>query len=71
MRQGSDLGGNAKKCYKGKHSQKEDLAVRGCRLFIMEGWPYIGASPDGLVECKCCVSRVLEVKCPETTKKFL
>ena len=26
--------------------------------------PYLGASPDGLVECSCCGKGVLEVKCP-------
>ncbi|KAM7315455.1 uncharacterized protein ISCGN_005238 [Ixodes scapularis] len=71
MRRGSDLEGPGKKCYEEKHSQHEDLVVRGCGLFVMEGRPYIGASPDGLVECKCCANRVLEVKCPEIMKKFL
>lgn len=37
----------------------------------MEGRPYIGASPDALVDCQCCEKRVLEVKCPERMAKFL
>lgn len=31
--------------------------------------PYIGASPDGIVECNCCNDKViLEVKCPHCIK---
>lgn len=27
-------------------------------------FPFIGASPDAVVSCDCCETRVLEVKCP-------
>lgn len=47
------------------------LVVRESGLYVMEGRPYIGASPDGLVECECCPKRVLEVKCPKTMKKLV
>jgi len=33
-------------------------------LIINPQWPYIGASPDGIVDCKCCTKRVFEIKCP-------
>ena len=33
-------------------------------LFIDPEKPYLGASPDSIVVCKCCGKRVLEVKCP-------
>ena len=33
-------------------------------LFISKTKLYIGASPDGLVTCKCCGSGILEIKCP-------
>ena len=33
-------------------------------LIINPLWPYIGASPDGIVECNCCSKCVLEIKCP-------
>ncbi|CAN7976714.1 unnamed protein product [Ixodes persulcatus] len=69
MRRGSDLEGPAK-CYERKHFQHEDLVVRGCGLFFMEGVSYIGASPDGLVECKCCANPVLEVKYREINEEF-
>ena len=27
-------------------------------------WPYIGASPDGIVCCLCCRRSALKIKCP-------
>lgn len=71
MCRGSEMEGTAKKCYKTKYAGHGNLVLRECGLYVMEGRPYIGASPDGLVECECCPKRVLEVKCPESMKKFL
>ena len=42
----------------------DDLTVSGSGLVINPQWPFIGASPDGAVECKCCGKGVLEIKCP-------
>ena len=33
-------------------------------LMLNNQWPFLGASPDGLISCKCCGQGVLEVKCP-------
>jgi len=33
-------------------------------IVINPGWPFIGASPNGIVECSCCGRKVLEIKCP-------
>ena len=33
-------------------------------MIINPNYPYIGASPDATVECKCCGIRCLEIKCP-------
>ena len=33
-------------------------------LVIHPQYPYLGAPPDGLVNCSCCGSQVIEVKCP-------
>ncbi|XP_072141022.1 uncharacterized protein [Dermacentor andersoni] len=71
MSRGSALEGSARKCYQSQCATHENLVVRQCRLFIMEGRPYMGASPDGLVKCNCCPEWVLEIKCPESMKKFL
>lgn len=27
-------------------------------------FPFLGASPDAIVSCDCCETRILEVKCP-------
>ncbi|KAM7298601.1 uncharacterized protein ISCGN_019180 [Ixodes scapularis] len=71
MSRGSALEGPAKECYKTKQAQHQNLVLSQCGLYIMQGRPYIGASPDALVECQCCEKRVLEVKCPESMVKFL
>ena len=33
-------------------------------LFLNPKWPYLGASPDGIVTCCCCTQGVVEIKCP-------
>ena len=43
---------------------QEDLSIRETGLFIDCERPYLGASPDGIVICKCCGKGVVEVKCP-------
>ena len=42
----------------------EDLVIADSRLVINPQWPFIAASPDGVVDCKCCENVVLEIKCP-------
>ncbi|XP_062577470.1 uncharacterized protein LOC134239315 [Saccostrea cucullata] len=46
--------------YKQSHKHAE---IRLCGLFIDPDAPYLGASPDGIVKCKCCGEGLLEVKC--------
>ncbi|XP_057711359.1 uncharacterized protein LOC130928652 [Corythoichthys intestinalis] len=43
-----------------KHRQ---MKVTECGFFIYKEFPYIGASPDGLVTCDCCGEGLLEIKC--------
>ncbi|CAN7985949.1 unnamed protein product [Ixodes pacificus] len=71
MSRGSALEGPAKECYKTKQAQHQNLVLSKCGLYVMQGRPYIGASPDALVEFQCCEKRVVEVKCPESMVKFL
>jgi len=33
-------------------------------LVVNPQWPFIGACPDGVIECDCCGRGVLEIKCP-------
>ena len=46
--------------YKHVHKQAD---VKLCGLFIDPDFPYLGASPDALVKCKCCGEGLLEIKC--------
>ena len=41
-----------------------DFSVMDSGLVINSQWPYIGASPDGLINCTCCGKGALEIKCP-------
>ena len=43
-------------------SQHKNLRVSKCGLFVSVEYPFIGASPDGTVECSCCGQRICEVK---------
>ena len=37
-------------------------------LVLHPMYPFMGASPDGLVSCSCCGNGVVEIKCPYTCK---
>ena len=39
-------------------------------LIIDASKPHLGASPDGILQCKCCGTGVLEIKCPYKFKNF-
>lgn len=41
-----------------------NLKVRKSGLVINPNYPYIGASPDGVVSCECCGEGTVEIKCP-------
>ena len=47
----------------------EEFLVIHCGLILDPKFPFLGTSPDGLVNCKCCNSRVLEIKCPFSSKQ--
>ena len=44
------------------------LQVFNCGLTIYPSLTYLAASPDGLVQYKCCGKGVTEVKCPYQCK---
>ena len=52
-----------RKISKKKH---KGLQVFESGFFISKDYPFIGASPDGLVECSCHHKGLLEIKCPFT-----
>ena len=40
------------------------LEVTDSGMVINPQWPFIAASPDGIIDCFCCRKGVLEIKCP-------
>ncbi|XP_031334306.1 uncharacterized protein LOC116164293 [Photinus pyralis] len=42
----------------------ENFVIKTSGLIINSMFPCFGASPDGLVNCDCCGSGCLEIKCP-------
>jgi hypothetical protein len=46
-----------------------DFALISCGFYVHTEYPFLGASPDALVECKCCGKGVVEVKCPLTAQE--
>ena len=45
-------------------AKHEMFVVHQCGLVIDPKFPFLGASPDGMVCCSCCGKGVLEIKCP-------
>ena len=45
-----------------------NFSVETKGLVINPSYPFIGASPDGIVKCDCCGERILEIKCPYKMK---
>ena len=53
-------------------SQHSNVRVQKTGLFLSPERPYIGASPDGIMQCDCCDKKVIvEVKCPSCDKSGL
>ena len=44
----------------------QDLVFRPAGLYIHKDYSYLAASPDGVVEGRCCGEGLLEIKCPFT-----
>eukprot|EP00794_Sanderia_malayensis_P012122 gene12122-13374_t len=64
-RYGNQMENEARENYK-KIAKKihKNLQVHSCGMFVIFDAAYIGASPDGVVECNCCNKGLLEIKCP-------
>ena len=43
-------------------SQHENFTVADSGLHLNSKWPYMAASPDGVVECSCCDLGASEIK---------
>ncbi|XP_066924721.1 uncharacterized protein [Clytia hemisphaerica] len=65
MRFGISMEMHAKKIYRSKNAKThKNLKVKESGLVILESHPWIGASPDLLVECDCHGLGLVEIKCP-------
>lgn len=66
MKYGQEMEDEARAMYikEMKNSNHKDINVKKCGLFISKNRFYIGASPDGLVNCSCCDMGLVEIKCP-------
>ncbi|KAK7499783.1 hypothetical protein BaRGS_00008874 [Batillaria attramentaria] len=59
--------GTARRAYmKAAQQEHEGLTVEKSGLIVNPDFPFVGASPDGIVSCACCGARsvCLEIKCP-------
>ena len=45
-------------------SKHSSFQVQPAGLFVNPQYPYLGASPDGVVSCQCCGEGIIEIKCP-------
>ena len=55
----------ALKAYKARNGQVHDgLVLAKCGFHLSIEHPFLGASPDALVDCTCCCQGLVEVKCP-------
>ena len=55
--------------YKSKMTGHSGFIIKSCGFIVDKEAPFLGASPDALVECTCCGYGVLEVKCPFSAKE--
>lgn len=61
----------AREKYKSVTSPHHDtFSLTACGLFIHTEYPFMGASPDGLVNCLCCGKGICEVKVSIYYKHF-
>ena len=42
----------------------EDFTISNCGFFVSVEHPFLGASPDALIQCSCCGQGIVEIKCP-------
>ena len=65
LRYGRAMEDEAVMCFVEQFSQThKDVRVSECGLFLCKDYPFVGGSPDRIIECACCGKSCLEVKCP-------
>ena len=65
LKYGRSMEGDAANCFEEifKKTHK-NVKVSDCGLILCEEVPFIGGSPDRIIECDCCGKACLEIKCP-------
>lgn len=54
----------ARNIYYHKHKfGHKACSLHECGLFISNRFPFVGASPDGIIDCKTCGKLLIEIKC--------
>ncbi|XP_027140221.1 uncharacterized protein LOC113746909 isoform X1 [Larimichthys crocea] len=57
--------GQARRAYERMMTQEhEGFSCMDSGLWVNPKWPYMGASPDGMVACNCHGNGICEIKCP-------
>ncbi|XP_067125337.1 uncharacterized protein [Centruroides vittatus] len=65
VRWGCEHESHARSKYEEKHAKlHHNFIIKETGFHVLPDHPFIGATPDGLVECNCCGQGVVEVKCP-------
>ena len=60
---GCDHESFALECYRRKAAEEHShLNIQSSGFFMHRSFPFIGASPDGMVSCICCGDGVIEIK---------
>ncbi|XP_077520322.1 uncharacterized protein LOC144130216 [Amblyomma americanum] len=60
----------ARQAFQEQNDGHVELEVSETGLFLSRKHSFLGASPDGLVKCKCCEPRLLEIKVPVKVEDF-
>lgn len=64
LKWGKQMEPEALKAYKKHQKHHKKFCVQRTGLWISLDNPFLAASPDGLKECECCGTGIVEVKCP-------
>ena len=65
LKYGRSMEGDAANCFEEIFKlTHRNVKVRECGLILCEEMPFVGGSPDRIIECDCCGKACLEIKCP-------
>lgn len=61
----------ARNLYEKKYvSEHKSGKLKPTGLIVDPNVPFLGASPDGILQCKCCGTGVLAIKCPYKFRNY-